>query len=258
MKREKILTTANYKKNKNILNVNDFGYNILGRTVGETWISLVESILKHGEVSYDEKRGRLALMNIRVKSKTQEIEDEIINTHAEKEKCNAMIDFMFSKEIIEDIDIIKSFHRGAKSYYQRMKEGKMLEFVVKRLSAIPESKKAAIIFPTYEDYAKILKDQYINDYLPCIVAIQFRLIRDGKGYILNTNFYSRSIDAYQKAHGNLLSIAKLSNIVANEVSRNINKKVSVGFLDGFIADAHIYKETFDSARKAVDDYKNGL
>lgn len=232
----------------------NFGFNIYGKSIGEMWISLVEAILKNGEVSYDEKRKRLALMNVRVKSKIQNQEDKIIDSFAENEKTKAMIDFTFSKKVIEDIDVVKSFQKGAKSYYRRIKEGRMVEFVIKRLSMIPESKKAVIVFPTYEDYSKIFKDHYINDYLPCIVAIQFRLIKNGNKFTLNTTFYARSIDAFQKSHGNFLSIAKLSQHLAEGIGKKLKKKVVLGFLDGLIADAHIYDESISLAKKSVSDY----
>ncbi|VVB78029.1 Thymidylate synthase [uncultured archaeon] len=237
-----------------IKNIENIGYNIYGNSLGEIWISLVEAILKNGEISYDEKRKRKALVNVRIKSESQETNDKIINKYADQEKLNAMIDFTMSKDIIEDIDVVKSFQKGAKSYHQRIVEGRMIEFVIKRLSKIPESKKAIIVFPTYEDYAKIFDDQYINDYLPCIVSIQFRLVEDKEGYILNTNFYARSIDAYQKSHGNFISIAKLSSHIAEELTKILNKKVKTGFLDGMIADAHIYEETFKNAEKTVKSY----
>lgn len=238
------------------IEVPQFGYHVYGESIGEAWISLVEAILVNGEKSLDENRERIALMNIRVKSETQNIDDSIIDKYAEKDKTKAMIDFTFSKEIIEDIDIVKSFQRGAKSYYQRIKEGRMAEFVIKRLSLIPESKKAVITFPTYEDYAKIFDDQYVNDYLPCLVAIQFRLVKSKDGYVLNTNFYARSIDAFQKSHGNFLSIARLSHYVASEIEKNIETKIEMGFLDGIIADAHIYEESLHDAQKAISTYHN--
>lgn len=231
-----------------------FGYQICSKSIGETWLNLVEAIILNGEKSFDEGRERLALMNIRIKSETQNISDQLINKYAKKEQMQAMIDFTFLKEVIEDIDKVKSFQHGAKSYYQRIKEGRMVEFVVKRLSIIPESKKAVIVFPIYEDYAKIFNDHYVNDYLPCIVAIHFRLVKTKNNYVLNTNFYARSIDAFQKSHGNLLSIARLSQLIASDIEKNIKLKIKVGFLDGIIADAHIYKESFLDAQTAVKAY----
>src|SRR3989344_6027760 len=179
-----------------------FGYNIYGKTIGEMWISLIEAILKKGEVSYDEKRKRIALMNVRVKSESQNIKDKIIDKYAENEKTKAMI-----------------------------------------------------VFPTYEDYSKIFEDHYINDYLPCIICIQFRLINKNGGFVLNTTFYARSIDAFQKSHGNFLSIAKLSEYVASEIETNLKKKIKVGFLDGIIADAHIYEQYLELAKESLKEYK---
>lgn len=239
-----------------IKNVPGFGYNIYGNSIGEMWFGLLEAVLAKGEKSFDEKRERNALMNVRVKSESQNIDDELITKYADQKKTQAMIDFVFSNEIIEDIDVVKSFRCGAKSYCQRIKDGRMAEFVIKRLSAIPESKKAVIVFPIYEDYAKIFSDQYINDYLPCLVAIQFRLVKNKEFFILNTTFYARSIDVFQKAHGNFLSIAKLSNYVVSEIAKNFEVEIKIGFLDGIIADAHIYKETLVEAKKTLKRFKN--
>lgn len=239
-----------------IKNIFGFGCSIYAETIGEMWLDLVSAVLSLGEESFDEKRKRIALMNVRVKTMFQKADDKIIYTYIGKEKIKKMIDFTFSKKIIKDTDIIKSFKRGAKSYYQRIKEGRMLEFVIKRLSAIPESKKAVIVFPTYEDYAKIFEDQYVNDYLPCIVAVQFRLIPNKIGFLLNTTFYARSMDIYQKGHGNFVSIVILSEIVAREVGVKLNKKIKLGFLDGIIADAHIYGETISDAKQIIKRFKN--
>jgi thymidylate synthase len=239
-----------------IKNFQKFGYNIYGNSIGEMWFGLLEAVLTKGGKSFDEKRERLALMNVRVKSESQNIDDELITKYVDQKKTQAMIDFVFSNEIIEDIDVVKSFQRSAKSYCQRIKAGRMVEFVIKRLSVIPESKKAVIVFPTYEDYAKIFDDQYINDYLPCLVAIQFRLVKNKKTFILNTTFYARSIDVFQKAQGNFLSIAKLSSYIASEITKNLGVEIKIGFLDGIIADAHIYKETLNEAKKTLKRFKN--
>ncbi|EFD14181.1 predicted protein, partial [Mycobacterium tuberculosis T46] len=89
-----------------------------------------------------------------------------------------------------------------KATHRRIKEGRMIEFVIERLSLIPESKKAVVVFPTYEDYAAVMRN-HRDDYLPCLVSIQFRLLPDGKDYVFHTTFYSRSMAAWQKGHGNL-------------------------------------------------------
>lgn len=48
-------------------NVESFGYHILGDSIGDAWISLIKCLLENGEDSRDEKRGRIALQNVRLK-----------------------------------------------------------------------------------------------------------------------------------------------------------------------------------------------
>ncbi|MCL5795837.1 MAG: hypothetical protein M1338_05800 [Patescibacteria group bacterium] len=117
-----------------ITNDPQFGYQIYGKSIGETWLNLVEAILFNGESSFDEGRERLAIMNVRIKSETQNISDQLIAKYAENEKTKAMIDFTFSKEIIEDIDVIKSFQQGAKSYHQRISTQTILHGRLKDIS----------------------------------------------------------------------------------------------------------------------------
>ena len=155
-----------------------------------------------------------------------------------------------------DFDIVPSFSPGAKSYYARIKEGKMIEFVVRRLTQIPESKKAVISFIHWDDYKAVL-DTPKDDYLPCITSIQFRLLKtsDEKGYCMNTIFNARSIDAFQKASGNFAAIVLLSKKIAEKLTESLNSPIWCGVLDGMITDAHIYEECIEDAKNIVKKYK---
>ena len=235
----------------------EFGVHIHGGTIGECWLDLVRTVNKFGKVCYDEGRKRKALYNVRLKSKTQLLPDRIISNFADEDKVQAMINLTFSQDKMYDIDKKPSFNNGAKSYHKRIKEGKLIEFVVKRLTRIPESKKALMIFPTYEDYEAVLKNPK-NDYLPCLVSLQFRLIKQNDKLRLNTNFYFRSIDVYQKAPGNLTAISQLSKIIAQKISQNIfgkRNQIELGYLDGIIADAHIYANTNDEVKYILKQIK---
>lgn len=133
--------------------INEFGVQIYGATIGDTWAGLVRAVLDLGSQCFDEDRERIALSNVRIKSSVQNYPDLTIEEHCNSAQLKAMLDFMFNTDTMEDIDVVKSFSRGAKSYHRRIKEGRMIEFVIERLSLIPESKKAVVVFPTYEDYA---------------------------------------------------------------------------------------------------------
>lgn len=228
----------------------DFGIQVSGPTIGLMWANLVKTILDANQKSHDENRERIAVSNVRIRAQKQNFPDATIESLCNGDQLSAMLAFMFERDEMVDIDVVRSFSPGAKSYRHRIKEGRMIEFVIERLSLIPESKKAVIVFPTYEDYAAVMQN-HRDDYLPCLVSIQFRLLPKDDGYVMHTTFYSRSMDAWQKGHGNFLSIAMLSDHVAAEISKRIGKKIELGPLDGMICDAHIYQEKYEEARSRM-------
>ena len=234
-----------------------FGYNIYGETIGSIWLSLVEAIVKNGISTEDEDRKRLSLQNIRIKSATQQFPDSLLEKYGNKKNIDEIISLTFNQEVMHDFDVVPSFSPGSKSYYARLKDWEMLDFVVARLAEIPESKKAIMSFIRQEDYQGVLEKPK-DDYLPCITTIQFRLIKidDERGYHMNTLFNARSIDAYQKAGGNFAAIALLSKEVSNRLVEKLKTNVWPGPMDGFLIDAHIYQESIEEAKETIRLYKH--
>ncbi len=52
---------------------------------------------------------------------------------------------MFNTDTMEDIDVVKSFVVAQKSYHRRIKEGRMIEFVIEPTELHLESKKAVVV-----------------------------------------------------------------------------------------------------------------
>ncbi len=232
-----------------------FGLHVFADSVGEAWIDLVEAVLKEGKLCSDEGRRRIALDNVRVKTTNQSSSDSVIARFGHKDNLNAMLDLTFSEPKMHDCDITPSFSPGAKSYFQRIQEGNLFDFIVKRLSAFPESKKAVIVFPTHDDYRQVLANMQ-DDYLPCLVSVQFRLVNEGKNFALNTSYNFRSMDVYQKGHGNLIALAKMTELLAERIGQNLGARIHPGFLDGIIIDAHLYENTLEDARETVNSYRS--
>ncbi len=157
---------------------------------------------------------------------------------------------------MHDFDVVPSFSPSNKSYYARLKDWGMIDFVVARLAEIPESKKAIMSFVRQEYYQRVLEKPK-DDYLPCITTVQFRLIKinDDRGYHMNTLFNARSIDAYQKANGNFAAISLLSKEMSKRLAEKLKTQIWVGPLDGFLTDAHIYQENIEEAKKIIKLYK---
>lgn len=209
-------------------------------------------------MEYDENRARFALHGARivVYNYEQPDKDLIIQKYANQASIASMRKLAFEVDTMTDFDITPSFRNGAKSYKKRLEEGQMIDFVVKRLTRIPESKKAIMVFPTYEDYQNVTLSPF-NDYLPCIVSLQFRLhkVADGE-YIINTHFFMRSQDAYQKNISDLVVFADITRIVAEKLAVSLRAHVKTGIMDGYITDAHVYKNTYQDAFNVVSTYLN--
>ncbi len=236
-----------------IIHQEGFGYAILAKTMGEAWIDCIRAILDNGATTFDEGRMRLSLQSFRVKIETHDyVDDILIKSYGDKKNIKSIFDLTFKEPKMTDIDVNPSFGDGAKSYYARITEGKMLDFAIKRLSTIPESKKAVIVFPTYEDYAAVIANPW-NDYLPCIVSVQFRMVPNGGSgkYKLNTVFNARSLDIFQKGLGNMMAIAHMGEIVADGIRQNTGRSIELGSIEGFITDIHIYDESITGAREII-------
>lgn len=236
----------------------NFGCTIEARSLGEAWLGLVEACMKNGNLEYDENRARFALHGVRViiENYVHPDCDPIIQKYANQESIASMRKLAFETDTMTDFDITPSFRIGAKSYKKRIEEGNMIDFVVHRLARIPESKKAIMVFPTYEDY-KNVKNSPFNDYLPCIVSLQFRLHKLAEGeYVLNTHFFMRSQDAYQKNISDLVVFADITNVVARKLEKSLGATIKTGVMDGYITDAHVYKNTYNQAFDVLSTYGN--
>lgn len=238
-----------------ITKVENVGYSVYGDTLGELWLDMVETILKNGQFELDENRGRFAVRNLRFAAGIANPDDKLIEKYGNKAKIDAMKKVVFESDTMEDFDITPSFRNGAKSYKKRLEEGKMIDFVVARLVKIPESKKAVMVFPTYEDYEAVLNSPW-NDYLPCITALQFRINkRAGKDY-LDLTLFMRSWDGFQKGAGDLTVVAMLGEKVRTLLEEKLSTAIEIGRLDGLVTDVHIYENTYEEAQNVHFAYKN--
>lgn len=234
--------------------ITDVGYVVHGNTIGELWLNMVETVSKNGKFELDENRGRFAVRNLRFSSATTVTKDLLIQEYGDRSKIDAMKKVVFKSDVMQDFDITPSFRTGAKSYKKRMEEGKLIDFVVGRLSKIPESKKAVMVFPTYEDYESVTNSPW-NDYLPCIVALQFRVAANAEGgRVLDLTLFMRSWDTYQKGAGDLTVVCMVADIVREKLSKKLGEEIMPGRLDGLVTDVHIYENTYENAQKTVFKY----
>ena len=130
---------------------------VCGENIGSTWLNLVDIVLSRGALDFDEGRERIYLRSVVIRSLTQLFPDIFIEKYGKKENIDAMIDLMFHNKEMYDFDVVPSFSHGGQSYYARIKNWKMIDFVVNRLAIIPESKKAVMSFIRKEDYEHFIR-----------------------------------------------------------------------------------------------------
>jgi len=233
--------------------IKPFGIHVNAKTIGEGWMDLIEAVLQDGKKTYDEGRGRLSLQNVRIRISCPKPIDPILKKFADRANLDAVIYLTFKGEEMYDFDVIPSFSPGAKSYYGRLKEGRMIEYVIKRLSLIPESKKGVISFIHWDDYKAVLDTPY-DDYLPCILVIQIRLLKQKGHFLANINWMARSLDIFQKGNGNIVAITMIANKIIKKLKHNLKTSIKIQALDGFITDVHIYNECLEKARETLKKY----
>ena len=72
------------------VNLEPFGYNLYGETIGSAWMNLVGVVLKNGHITSDEGRERLCLQNIRIKFLSQVFPDPLMEKYGNKKNIDEM------------------------------------------------------------------------------------------------------------------------------------------------------------------------
>jgi thymidylate synthase len=132
-------------------------------------------------------------------------------------------------------------------------EGKtvdQIEYMIEKLSETSYTRRAQAI--TWNPGM----DPFTDD-PPCLQRIWCRLVDQGDGKLsLNMNSHWRSRDAYKASFMNIFALTDLQAMIAGEISKRINKEVTVGRYVDISDSFHIYgsyAEEFKRFLKTVAD-----
>ena len=135
------------------------------------------------------------------------------------------------------------------TYHERLSsfpvEGKRIDqigYIIDKLSRTPHSRRAQAI--TWNP-----NTDPVTDDPPCLQRIWFRLVDSGNGYILNMNTHWRSRDAYKASFMNIFALTDLQRAIAEAISKNIKKKITVGRYVDISDSFHIYGSYHDEFKK---------
>ena len=146
---------------------------------------------------------------------------------------------VYAKEIVEGIH--DSWVREGKwsySYHDRMTayptpKGEtvdQIEYIVKKLSEVPYSRRAQAI--TWVPW----HDPKIDD-APCLQRVSCRIYNDK--LVMETSWRSR--DAYKAAHMNIYAMTELQKFIAKRISEETGREIKVGEYVDFSNYYHIYE-----------------
>jgi len=125
------------------------------------------------------------------------------------------------------------------------KKVNQIQYIIDLLSEISHTRRAQAItwMPTADPQ---------TDDPPCLQRIWCRLVEKQNGELsLNMNTHWRSRDLYKAWFMNVYALADLQKIIAGQISRKINKVVSVGRYADISDSLHIYGSYFDDVAKEV-------
>ena len=193
---------------------------VVASTLGECWLSTSAAILEHGsDATYDGLPMReLAHMALSVTD--PDPEDELIGQLGDPAWSAWMHRNFFSPENVPELGNARSYAARLFDYEGAGRD--QLAWAVERLRADPVSRSATIT--TFEP----LSD---TSYIPCVSMLDF-WAPAGR---LELVVYAHSLDFGKKAYGNLVELARLQELVAEELRQEL------GSLTIYVKSAHIYE-----------------
>jgi hypothetical protein len=189
------------------------------RSLGETWIHLVEMTVQNGTPLNSEG---LELLEAQVAFPASTEADDVIRQFGDARMIAEMDRVFFADQPNSLGHSYAKLMRGPGGRHD-------LEDVISLLRAEPASKRAVVTFCGLGD-GKV----------PCINVVQF-LVRDGA---VRTIYFARGQDAFKKFYADALCIAKMARRVAEDLG------LPTDTVKGFIGSSHIYHQD----RPAIDDF----
>ena len=126
------------------------------------------------------------------------------------------------------------------------KKVNQIQYIIDYLSKVNHTRRAQAItwMPTADP---------ATDDPPCLQRIWCRLVENGAGgFALNMNTHWRSRDLYKAWFMNVYAITDLQRIIAEEISRKINRQVTVGRYVDISDSLHLYGSYFHDVGKEVE------
>jgi thymidylate synthase len=187
-------------------------------TLGEAWLDVSRAILESGTPATWGALHTVELSRLTIVVERPDPADRLIAELGDPQWLEWMHMNFFDPADVVELDHAKSYAVRLFDYEGRDQIGR----VVKRLRADPSARDAAITtFMPLTDAS----------YVPCVSLLDFWLPEGAVELVV----YAHSLDFGKKAYGNLVELAKLQRLVAEELG------APVGRLVVHVKSAHVYE-----------------
>ncbi|GLQ49872.1 thymidylate synthase [Dyella flava] len=203
-------------------------YQVQTKSIFEAWVQTVKACVLDGQQWHDGEVKIREAGGVAFSISQPRLDDEGIRRHGSEEMIAAMI-----KNFTTDQPQFGfRFSYGARIFCADEHAG--LASLISILRRKPETKSATM--------SLLRSGDHLGSHVPCITTIDFKL-RNGR---LDTHYFARSQDAFNKNYADNLAILAIARHAARELD------VGIGSLSGYIASAHIYETDADKAQELLD------
>src|SRR5512143_854718 len=177
---------------------------IESHSLGECWLQVSKLIMIDGELSRYDNAVIKEIANLSLSIESPDPNDKFIHQNGDPSWLQWMhTNFLVQKEVAE-VGNTPSYATRLFNYADQQRD--QIQLVLDRLRADPENKCAAIT--TFMPFTAA-------SYIPCISLRDF-WIRSG---LVELIVYAHSLDFGKKAYGNLIELASLQSMVADQLQQ---------------------------------------
>lgn len=201
-------------------------------TLGQCWLAVCRLILSDGLPSRYDGMTTKEVANLSLNVLAPDPRDAVIRRLGDPAWLTWMHENFFTQKRVEELGNAESYAIRLFNYAGQKRD--QIRWVVEQLRKNPETRSATItaFMPLID-----------TSYIPCISLLDFWIPQEAVELVV----YAHSLDFGKKAYGNLIELASLQAMVAQELGR------SAGSLIIHVKSAHIYEPEWEVMRKSLSD-----
>lgn len=204
---------------------------IKSTTLGNAWITAMETVMAEGEDIFDEDVQLREIRNLYITIDTISDSDSILRAYADHDRIELM------KKKYATCGLVGDYKIDYGSYIYDNNGVNQIDWVIDRIRNKPETKSATITLHKPGE-----------EKLSCLSMIDFKY-RNG---LLDMSVVYRSQNIYWSHPGNLLALRQIQTDVAQALGYEL------GAIELAVISAHIYKDDFIKVNKILNAMKNEL